>query len=50
MLKRFALLLIVALATLPALSGCGYNQIQKNEEASLPPGPMSKRLTRDVAT
>jgi len=32
MLKRFALLLIVALVTLPALSGCGYNQIQKNEE------------------
>jgi LemA protein len=33
MLKRFVLLLIVTLATLPSLSGCGYNQIQKNEEA-----------------
>jgi LemA protein len=33
MSKRFALLLIVALVTLPTLSGCGYNQIQKNEEA-----------------
>jgi len=33
MLKRFVLLLIVTLVTLPALSGCGYNQIQKNEEA-----------------
>src|SRR5210317_387818 len=32
MLKRFVLLLIVALVALPALSGCGYNQIQKNEE------------------
>jgi LemA protein len=33
MLKRFVLLLIVASVTLPALNGCGYNQIQKNEEA-----------------
>ncbi|WP_020677734.1 LemA family protein [Geopsychrobacter electrodiphilus] len=33
MLKRLTLLLIAALVTLPALSGCGYNQIQKNEEA-----------------
>jgi LemA protein len=33
MLKRFVLLLIVALVTLPTLSGCGYNQIQKNEES-----------------
>lgn len=33
MFKRFVLLLIVPLITLPALSGCGYNQIQKNEEA-----------------
>jgi LemA protein len=32
MLKRLTLLLIAALITLPALSGCGYNQIQKNEE------------------
>ena len=32
MLKRFALLLIAALIALPTLSGCGYNQIQKNEE------------------
>ncbi len=33
MLKRFFLLLLVALVALPALNGCGYNQIQKNEEA-----------------
>ncbi len=33
MLKRLSLLLLVALVALPALSGCGYNQIQKNEEA-----------------
>ncbi len=33
MLKRFALLLIAALVILPSLTGCGYNQIQKNEEA-----------------
>lgn len=32
MLKRLTLLLIAALITLPALTGCGYNQIQKNEE------------------
>ena len=32
MLKRFCLLLITVLVILPALSGCGYNQIQKNEE------------------
>lgn len=33
MLKRFSLSFLVALVALPALSGCGYNQIQKNEEA-----------------
>jgi LemA protein len=33
MLKRFTLLLMTALVALPLLSGCGYNQIQKNEEA-----------------
>jgi LemA protein len=33
MLKRFTLLLITALVVLPSLTGCGYNQIQKNEEA-----------------
>lgn len=33
MLKRLILLALVALLTLPVLSGCGYNQIQKNEEA-----------------
>ncbi len=32
MLKRLTLLLLAVLITLPALSGCGYNQIQKNEE------------------
>ncbi len=32
MLKRLCLFLIAALICLPALSGCGYNQIQKNEE------------------
>ena len=32
MLKRLTLLLIAALVVLPSLSGCGYNQIQKNEE------------------
>ena len=32
MLKRFALLLITTLVILPSLTGCGYNQIQKNEE------------------
>lgn len=32
MLKRLSLLLLVVLLTLPALTGCGYNQIQKNEE------------------
>ena len=32
MLKRLALLLIAALVILPSLTGCGYNQIQKNEE------------------
>ena len=33
MLKRLVVLLIVALVSLSALNGCGYNQIQKNEEA-----------------
>ncbi|WP_432823043.1 LemA family protein [Trichloromonas sp.] len=33
MFKNFFLLFIAAAITLPALSGCGYNQIQKNEEA-----------------
>jgi len=33
MLKNLFLLFIAATLTLPALSGCGYNQIQKNEEA-----------------
>jgi len=33
MLKRLTLLLLTLLVTLPALTGCGYNQIQKNEEA-----------------
>jgi LemA protein len=32
MCKRLTLLLIAALVTLSALSGCGYNQIQQNEE------------------
>jgi LemA protein len=32
MFKRLTILLIAALITLPSLSGCGYNQIQKNEE------------------
>jgi LemA protein len=32
MFKRLTILLIAALVTLPSLSGCGYNQIQKNEE------------------
>ncbi len=32
MLKRLTLLLIAALVILPSLTGCGYNQIQKNEE------------------
>jgi LemA protein len=32
MFKRLMILLIAALITLPSLSGCGYNQIQKNEE------------------
>ncbi|MBE0577210.1 MAG: LemA family protein [Desulfuromonadales bacterium] len=32
-MKRFTLLLMTALVALPLLSGCGYNQIQKNEEA-----------------
>jgi len=32
MFKRLMILLIAALVTLPSLSGCGYNQIQKNEE------------------
>lgn len=31
--NRLIILLITALFTLPALSGCGYNQMQKNEEA-----------------
>ena len=33
MLKRLLLLSLTCLLTLPALSGCGYNEIQKNEEA-----------------
>ncbi len=33
MFKRFLPLLLATLITLPALSGCGYNQIQENEEA-----------------
>lgn len=33
MLKRLLLLSLACLLTLPALSGCGYNEIQKNEEA-----------------
>jgi LemA protein len=33
MIKRLMLFLLTALLALPALSGCGYNQIQKNEEA-----------------
>ncbi len=33
MLKRLLLLGLACLLTLPTLSGCGYNQIQKNEEA-----------------
>ncbi len=32
MLKRLILLLVAVLVILPALTGCGYNQIQKNEE------------------
>jgi LemA protein len=32
MFKRLFLLFIVAIITLPALSGCGYNTIQKYEE------------------
>ncbi len=33
MLKRLLVLITAALVALPALSGCGYNQMQKNEEA-----------------
>lgn len=33
MFKRLFCFFIVTLIVLPALSGCGYNQIQKNEEA-----------------
>ncbi len=33
MFKQLFLLFIAVTLTLPALSGCGYNQIQKNEEA-----------------
>jgi LemA protein len=33
MFQRLFPLLLAALIALPALSGCGYNQIQKNEEA-----------------
>ena len=33
MFKRFLPLLLATLLALPALSGCGYNEIQKNEEA-----------------
>jgi LemA protein len=32
-MKRFLPLVLLVLLTLPALSGCGYNQIQANEEA-----------------
>ena len=32
MLKRLTLLLLATFIILPALTGCGYNQIQKNEE------------------
>ena len=32
MLKRLILLSLALLVTLPVLTGCGYNQIQKNEE------------------
>ncbi|AJF06756.1 LemA family protein [Geoalkalibacter subterraneus] len=31
--RRIFLLLLSALLVMPALSGCGYNQIQRNEEA-----------------
>jgi len=33
MRKRLMLLIVCGLAALPLLSGCGYNQIQQNEEA-----------------
>ena len=33
MRKRLILLILCGLAALPLLSGCGYNQIQQNEEA-----------------
>ena len=33
MRRRFLPLLLAALVLLPALSGCGYNQMQRNEEA-----------------
>jgi LemA protein len=33
MLKRLIPFLLVAVVVLPVLHGCGYNQIQKNEEA-----------------
>lgn len=33
MFKRLALLMFVSIVLLPTLNGCGYNQIQKNEEA-----------------
>jgi len=32
MLKRLSMLVLAVLVILPALGGCGYNQIQKNEE------------------
>jgi len=32
MLKRLAVLLIAVCVILPSLTGCGYNQMQKNEE------------------
>jgi LemA protein len=32
-MKRFLPLVLLVLLTLPSLSGCGYNQIQANEEA-----------------
>lgn len=33
MLKRLSLLVLAAVISLPTLTGCGYNQIQKNEES-----------------
>jgi LemA protein len=36
MRNRLILLILCGLAALPLLSGCGYNQIQQNEEAVFP--------------